>query len=138
MLKRLKFPWIYVIELVLWLPLVTGFIATIAFVASQPITDLKLAGKSLPKTWEAAVPNHGKSLEGYLINSHPFAFAAALVLFLASAVSLYHVHKAQLWQLKNAPGLATAHKLAQAGVFAILAALGYVVLTQLLVGVSPS
>jgi hypothetical protein len=139
MLERLRFPWIYVVELVLWIPLAAGFVATVTFLASKPVIELELGGRSLPPTWEAAVPNHGRFLEGYLVSGHPVAFGAALALLFASAALLYPVHKEQLRQAKAASGReALAHKGALAVSFAAVAAAGYFGLSRFLVGVVPT
>jgi hypothetical protein len=138
-LERLRFPWIYVVEFVLWIPLGVSFVVTVTFLASKPVTELELGGRSLPPTWEAAVPNHGKFLEGYLLSRHPAVFGAALALLFASAALLYVVHKEQLRQAKTASGKeALAHKGALAVVFAAIAATGYFALTRFLVGMSPT
>ena len=139
MLAKLRFPWLYVIELLLWISVAAGFLAASAFVASKPVAELQLQGKALPPTWEAAVPSHGRFLEGYLVSSHPLAFACVLALLVGSVAVLYAVHRAQLGQLRAAIGrMAVAHKVAQTVVFATVAAMGYVVLTKYLVGVAPA
>jgi hypothetical protein len=139
MLKTLKFPWLYIIELVLWLPLLAGFATTVAFVAAKPIASLDLQGRSLPVTWEAAVANHGKFLEGYLIAKHPAAFAFGVLLLLGAAALLYPVYKAQLWQRQSdGESRLAAHKIAHVCVAAALVALGYFLLNHYLVGVSPA
>ena len=139
MLKTLKFPWLYIIELVLWLPLLAGFVTTVAFVAAKPIASLDLQGRSLPATWEAAVSNRGKFLEGYLISNHPTAFAFGVLLLLGAAVALYPVYKAQLSQRQSdGESRVTAHKIAHVCVAVALMGLSYFLFTQYLVGVSPA
>jgi hypothetical protein len=88
MLKKLKFPLIYILELALWFPLFAGFVTVVAFIAAEPIASLDLVGKSLPPTWEAAVANHGKFLERYLIANHPVAFTLGVLLLIGSAAAL--------------------------------------------------
>jgi hypothetical protein len=137
MLKNLKFPLLYVVTTLLWLPLVAAFCGTVSFLAAEPIASLDLQGKSLPAGWEAAVPNHGKFLQGYLISNHPVAFSLSVTALLGSAFLLYLVQRAQMAQLKEAGASgAAAHKVAQACVVAVLAALGYFLVMHVLVGVS--
>jgi len=69
MLKQLKFPLIYIVEFLLWLPLLAGFAITTSFLAAKPIATLDLQGKSLPASWEAAVLNHGRFLEGLYLRT---------------------------------------------------------------------
>jgi hypothetical protein len=137
MLTNLKFPLLYAVEVLLWLPLLATFYGAISFVAAKPVASLDLQGKSLPAGWEAAVPTHGKFLQGHLVSSHPVAFASIIAVLLASAFLLYRVHRAQAAQ-RQAAGLvgARAHTIAHGCVFAILAVLGYVLVTRVLVGVS--
>jgi hypothetical protein len=137
MLKNLKFPLIYAVETLLWLPLMAAFYGTVSFLAAKPIVSLDLQGRSLPAGWEAAVPNHGKFLQGYLISNHPAAFSLTIAVLLGSAFLLYLVQRAQMAQRKEAGASgATAHKVAHACVFAVLAVLGYFLVTHVLVGVS--
>ena len=139
MLKTLKFPLIYIIELVLWLPFLAGFAITASFLASKPISDLDLQGKSLPATWEAAIANHGKFLEGYLIANHPVAFSVGVALLLLSTAVLYPVHKAQMSQHQAAePSQKIAHTIAHVVVGAVLLGIGYLFMTRYLVGVAPA
>lgn len=137
-LKKLKFPWLYILELLLWFPLIAGFIVTIGFLEAKPIASLALQGKTLPRHWEAAVASHGKYIEWYLIANHPMAFTGGLLLLVLSVIALYRVHRAQLWQQKNVLGEhSRLHKIARFCVMATLAILGYIFLTQYLVGISP-
>jgi hypothetical protein len=139
MLATLRFPWIYVLELLLWVPLCAGFVAITAFLGSTPIAELGLVGKSLPLSWEAAVSNHGRFLEGFLIGSPPLAFVGALVLLFGSATVLYLVQRAQLNQLREATGrMANAHRAAQTLVFVAIAITFYLVFTNFLTGVVPA
>jgi hypothetical protein len=59
MIKAVRFPLLYVLEAILFIPLFGGFVAADAFLAARPLAELDLGGRSLPATWEAAVPNHG-------------------------------------------------------------------------------
>jgi hypothetical protein len=130
MLTKLKFPWLYVLELICWGALLPAFVFASVFVASQPISQLNLSGKSLPSHWEAAVPNHGKYLEGYLIHNHPVAFACVLTTLAASVSLLYLIYRAQQAQQASAVGReATAHRVARFVVFGLLVVIGYVALT---------
>jgi len=114
MLRSVKFPLLYLIELALWIPLVTGFAWTVSFLAAVPIGRLDLRGKSLPAGWEAAVPSHGKFLEGHLIANNPFEFGAALALTIFSAAALYPVSKAQKYQREMAgPSRKRVHAFAE-------------------------
>jgi hypothetical protein len=125
-LKNLKFPLIYVIESLLYLPLMAAFYAMISFVEAKPIASLDLQGKLLPATWEAAVPSHGKFLQGYLISNHPLAFSAIVVVLLSAALGLVFVQKAQVEQRKAAaPSGTRAHTIAHACAFAALAVIGF-------------
>ena len=137
MLRELKFPLIYAVELLLWASLLTAFYGMVSFLASKPIHSLNLQGKSLPGHWEAAVPNHGKYLQGYLVSSHPVAFSLVVVALLCNTFLLYLAHKAQSAQ-RQAGGSsgALAHKVAHGSVVTILAGLGYLVLSFVLVGTS--
>ena len=137
MLKSLKFPLIYVVEALLWLPLLAAFYGAALFLAATPIANLELQGKSLPASWEAAVANHGKFLQGYLISSHPVIFALTLAVLLSSAFLLFRVHKVQAAQRQAARSSgAMAHTIAHGCVFALLAVVGYLFVTRVLVGVS--
>jgi hypothetical protein len=139
MIKDLKFPWLYVIEFGLWLPLMLGFYMSVSFLAAAPIAGLELHGKSLPLTWEAAVPSHGRFLRGYIISNHPTAFAFGIVLLAGSAVAIYPVRKAQAVQSKvSGPGIAGKHKAANISVMAALAAVSYFVISHVFVGVVPA
>jgi hypothetical protein len=137
MLKNLKFPLLHVVTTLLWLPLIAAFYGTISFLAAQPIASLDLQGKSLPANWEAAVPNHGKFLQGYLISNHPVAFSLSVAVLLGGNYLLYLVQRAQLAQAKEAGASgAMAHRIANACVVAVLATLGYFLVMHVLVGVS--
>ena len=139
MLKYLRFPLLYAIELLLWLLLLAGFANTASFLAAKPIASLGLQGKSLPPSWEAAVPNHGRFLEGLLFSSHPYRFALGLALIALSAVALYLVSRAQVAQRQAADhSRKAAHNIARFTVAAGLVAIGYFVLTKVMVGVSPA
>lgn len=138
MLKNLKFPLIYLIEIMLWLPLISGFYLSTLFIGAKPLNVLNLHGKSLPATWEAAVTNHGKFLQGYLISNHPFMFALSLTLWLGSAFLLYKVHRKIELQCKElGPEYATRHKIANTTVFIIVGAFGFFLITHVLIGIEP-
>jgi hypothetical protein len=138
-LKNLKFPLLYAAEALLFVPLLAGFVGIVAFWDAQPLGMLNLQGKSLPATWEAAIPNHGKFLPGYLIANHPIVFASVIALHLGSAAILFRIHKAQALQRKRETSVGeTAHKIAQGSVFAVWAVIIYILVTRVLVGVSPA
>lgn len=137
MLRQLKFPLIYAVELLLWAPLLAAFYGMVSFVAAKPIPRLDLQGKALPAHWEAAVPNHGKYLQGYLVSNHPVAFSLVVAVLLCTMFLLYRVHKAQGAQRQAAgESGAVAHRVAQGGVMAILAIVSYMVFSRILVGTS--
>lgn len=139
MLKTLKFPLIYVLELALGLLLFTSFVLVLAFVAADPVASLDLAGKSLPPTWEAAVPNHGKFLEGYLIANHPVAFALAVALLAASAATQYPVGKAILAQRESdGASRVMVHSIAHICVVVAWFTIACMVQYYFLAGVSPA
>ena len=137
MLRNLKFPLLYIFEALLLVPLTGGFVLTVSFLAAKPISSFNLGGKSLPAGWSAAYINHGRYLRGYLVKDHPIAFAAVLILLLLTLTALYRVHKAQVAQ-RNAGVSSRSHKVAQACVLLVFAALGYTLLAHLFYGVSPS
>jgi hypothetical protein len=127
MLKDLRFPLLYLTEALLFLPTATGFFGVASFLGAKPISGINLHGKVLPSTWEAAVFNHGRYLQGYLIGNHPAIFAAFLALFLASGIATHRVRLAQVAQASNAePTKASAHKIANACVFGTWGVLGFV------------
>jgi hypothetical protein len=138
MLKTARFPILHIIEIVLWLPLLASFVSVVSFIASQPIASLNLEGKSLPSSWEAAVPNHGRFLPGYVVANHPIMFTCSLLGLAGSAAMLYVVHRAQMTQQAEAsPELKRAHKIGQICVVAAVAAMSYILVMRVLVGVSP-
>src|SRR5690606_34548011 len=114
-----------------------AFYGVASFLAAKPVADLDLQGKSLPAGWEAAIPNHGKYVQGYLLSSHPAAFFLVLIVLLGSALLLRSVHKVQVAQrIADGASRAKAHSIANGSVFAFLAIVGYLYLTQVLVNVS--
>lgn len=137
MLERIKFPFIYILELLIWLPLLISFDVVTQFLSSKPVDDLDLQGKSLPATWEAAVPSHGKFLQGYLISHHPVAFACSAAAMIGLGFLLYRVNRAQVAQ-RAAAGTdgRRRHTIVNGLVFATLALNGYVFLTRFWVGTS--
>jgi hypothetical protein len=138
MIKTLRFPLLYVLEAVLFIPLCAGFVSTVSFLAARPLAELDLRGRALPATWEAAVANHGKFLRGYLIRNHPVVFSAVIVTLLGTATALYCVHREQTVQRAAVHGpVLRAHNVANACMFALWVLLSYVLVTRVLVGVSP-
>ena len=136
MLSRLPFPLVYVLEALVVVPPLGGFVGVTSFLAADPVASLDLHGKHLPATWEAAVPNHGNFLRGYLISNHPVAFAAVVALLIASGVTLYFIHRAQLAQRSAAQGAQLRlHKIANVCVFAVWGLYGYILIWHLLLGV---
>ena len=128
----------YVLEAILFIPLFGGFVAAVAFLAGRPLAELDLRGRALPATWEAAVPNHGRFLRGYLVDNHPIAFCAVIVTVLCSGIALIWVHREQVAQRAAAQGRTwRAHQIANACTFAFWIALSYTVIVHVLVGVTP-
>jgi hypothetical protein len=137
--KDLRFPIVYVLEILLVIPLLGSFVAITSFLAAQPVASLDLRGKHLPSGWEAAVPNHGNYLHGYTIGSHPIRFAIALVVLVVSVAMLYRVHRAQMTQRAAAIGPQIwRHSIAHTCVFAVWVLYGYILFVHLLVGISPA
>ena len=137
MLEKLKFPLVYVLEALLFLAVVAGFLGAASFLAAVPIAEIELQGKSLPAHWDAAVVNHGRYLQGHLISNQPVAFAFVVAVLLGSGYMLVLVQSARLTQRKEAgPSGRTAHNIAQACVFAIVGALMYFLVMHVLVGVN--
>ncbi len=139
MLQRLPFPVIYALEALVVVPLLGGLVVVESFLAAQPFASLDLRGKHLPTNWEAAVPNHGTFLRGYLINKHPIAFAASVAVIVLSAVALFQIHRAQTAQSAAAQGqMVRRHAFARFCVFAFWGLCGYLLVIRLLVGISPA
>jgi hypothetical protein len=89
-------------------------------------------------TWEAAVPNHGRFLRGYLIHLHPVAFGVTMAVAFAAVGTLYAIHKAQLAQRASAsPELAGMHTIAQASAVAMIVTCGYYFISHYMVGLEP-
>lgn len=137
MFVNLKFPLSYLLEALLWPPLIAAFYGVVSFVAAKPVASLQLQGKALPPSWEAAVPNHGGFLQGYLISSNPVAFAAIVAAAAGCAFLLYHARRAQAAQrVAVGPAGAKAHLVANACLIAWVLALGYLFMTRVVVGIS--
>jgi len=137
-LKNLKFPLLYVAEVLLFIPWLAGLVGTSAFLSAKPLDTLDLHSKSLPSNWEAAVPNHGKFLPGYLIANHPIIFVSVVLLQLGSVAILYRVYKALESQRKESSVSAVAHKIAQGSVIAVWMVMIYSLVMHLLVGEYPA
>ena len=139
MLQRLKFPLIYILEALLWLPLLAGFFIASLFFRAESIASLNLQGKSLPTHWEAAVYNHGMYLPGYKIAEHPLSFVLVIFLMAISGFGIYLLQKAQQTQRTNAkPAEARAHRLANATVFATVGIISYYFVMHVFVGIAPA
>jgi hypothetical protein len=114
MLTKLKFPLLYVLEALLWVPLLVGFVSTTAFLFAEPIAVLNAKGASLPATWEAALYNHRKYVEWYLRGTHQFEFGVSVFALITSAGAMLLTHLAQQKQMAAAsPERARAHKIAR-------------------------
>jgi hypothetical protein len=137
--RDLRFPIVYVLEILVVIPLLGSFVAVTSFLAAQPVASLDLRGKHLPSGWEAAVLNHGNYLRGYTIANHPIRFVIALLVLVVSVAMLYRIHRAQMTQRAAAYGPQIwRHNIAHACVFAAWALYGYILVTHLLVGISPA
>jgi hypothetical protein len=137
-LKNVKFPLLYVAEILLFIPLLASFVGVNAFLGARGLDTLDLHGKSLPVSWEAAISNHGKFLPGYLIANHPLVFVSFVLLLIGSAFALHQVRKVQALQRKEASANTVAHRVAQGIVFGVWAITVYVLVMYVLVGVSPA
>ena len=136
MLCSRKFPLLYIFEAALWAALIPEFFLNVAFLASTPVGSLHLEGRSLPPGWEAAYPNHGRYVRGYLIGHHPLAFAGVLVLLLITAAALLFVQVAELRQ-RAATGPSLVRRIAQGAVFLLVVAQGYIYGWHVFFGIAP-
>ena len=93
MQRALSYPWIYLVEFVLWLVFGICLIGLVAFLSSTPVAELGLHGKALPGNWEAAYLNHGKYLRGFLVSRHPLLFGFTTFLFVSAFVAQWIVDK---------------------------------------------
>ena len=119
MLKRLPFPIVYILEPLLAVPLFASFYLVIAFAASQPAEAIRATGAVIPVNWEAALPNHGGYLRGFLPSAHPFLFSASVVSLAAFGFIAWKLRLAQQWQQRfAAPEEVKRHKVAGAVAFA--------------------
>ncbi|HEV2540509.1 MAG TPA: hypothetical protein VGU03_12510 [Frateuria sp.] len=119
MFKRLPFPWAYVLEPLLAVPLFASFYLVIAFLASRPAEAVRESGASIPANWEAALPNHGGYLRGFLPSAHPLGLAAAVVALLVFGAIAWQLRLAQAAQQREAgPEHVARHKVAGAATFA--------------------
>ena len=111
----LKFPLIYVLELASWVLLVSSFASVVSFSAAKPIAELIRLGAAVQPSWEAAVQNHGKFYQWYLIANHPVAFGASLCALVGGAVTTIAIQRAALniRRAEGAPG-AKRHEIARA------------------------
>lgn len=126
---RLSFPWIYVIEVLLWLPLLGAFFALASFLAAQPAIELLAAGKPIPTGWEAAVKNHGMYYEWYLISTHVLLFGITVAVFIGAAIGMFVVRRTEKLLLEHGdPQVTKWHVPANFAVMAIVAGLGYLFL----------
>lgn len=127
MFSHLRFPLVYVLEAIIWVPLLTSFAAVVSFVAAEPIATLSLNGGHLPSSWNAAVPNHGAYMRGYLISDHPFAFSVSLIGLIASGFVVIQLQRAQVAQRTAASGeVLRNHNIARAVTFAVWICYGLV------------
>jgi hypothetical protein len=139
MFRDLRYPIVYVLEILIVIPLLGSFVAITSFLAAQPVASLDLRGKHLPSGWEAAIPNHGNYLRGYTIGNHPIRFVVALVVLVVSVAMLYRVHRAQMTQRAAALGPQKwRHNIAHTCVFAVWALYGYILVMHLLIGIRPA
>ena len=93
----LRFPVVHIVQLLCGLVWLASFFATISFLVALPVVHGKVGTTSVPVSWEAAVPNHGKYYQWYLIDGHIlffFAVVAVLALSFAASVALAKIRKA--------------------------------------------
>jgi hypothetical protein len=119
MFKRLPFPLAYVLEPLLAVPLFGSFYLVVAFLASKPADAVRATGAVIPVGWEAAVPNHGGYLRGFLPSAHPILLSAAVASLIAFGLIAWQLRLAQAWQQRTTtPEQARRHKIAAAVTFA--------------------
>lgn len=137
MFTKLKFPLLYLVQALLWIPFLASFCAINAFFGT-PVAELSLDGKSLPAGWEAAIYSHGQYLQGFLISEHPIAFALTIIVLVGSVFLLHKVQKAKSVQREaGGPSMALAHTIAHFCVGAIIIGAFYLLVFHVLVGVDP-
>jgi len=125
MLKDWRFPWLYVVDITLWAGEVVCFLGLVSFLFSKPVPS----GKSLPASWEAVLPNHGKYVPGYSIANHPFAFSALIVLVAVCFSLRRRVQEAESLQRASASGRwQSAYVVADAVVFIGCMAVAFVLI----------
>lgn len=124
MLRQLKFPLVYLLEVALMPLLMAAFFGVVSFLAAEPVAQLDLGGKSLPAHWDAAYFNHGEYLRGFIITQHPAAFAMAVLLFAGLGTLTVLLRKAQAAQAAEA-GDPRAHKIARTLSFIAFGAMAF-------------
>jgi hypothetical protein len=135
----LKFPWIYVTEFLLWCLFACAGVFLASFALSVPIAELDLGVKSLPSDWEAAYPNHGNYVRGYLVSRHPFWFGLLVLVITLTCTTMWLVSVEIKRQVKaGGPSRERTHKIAQALFVVALFALGLLAMKTVLVGVVPT
>lgn len=93
----LRFPIVHIVQLLCGLVWLASFLATISFLVALPVVHGKVGTSSVPASWEAAVPNHGKYYQWYLIDGHIlffFAVVALLALSFVASVALAKIRMA--------------------------------------------
>jgi len=93
----LRFPVVHIAQLLCGLIWLASFFATISFLVALPVVHGKVGTSSAPASWEAAVPNHGKYYQWFLIDDHLmffFVVIAVAALSFAASVALAKICKA--------------------------------------------
>ncbi|TBV72244.1 hypothetical protein [Pseudoxanthomonas winnipegensis] len=130
MFNRLPFPWVYVLEVLLAAPLFASFYLVVAFAASQPADAVRATGAAIPTGWEAAVPNHGGYIRGFLPSAHPVLLCASTIALLAFGVIAWQLRLAQAAQSRSAlTEHVTYHKVAAAITFGGWALVAWLLVT---------
>ncbi|WP_379654255.1 hypothetical protein [Pseudoxanthomonas sp. UC19_8] len=130
MFNRLPFPLVYVLEVLLAAPLFASFYLVVAFVASQPADAVRATGAAIPTGWEAAVPNHGGYIRGFLPSAHPVLLCASTIALLAFGVIAWQLRLAQAAQRRSAlTEHVTYHKVAAAITFGGWALVAWLLVT---------
>jgi hypothetical protein len=127
-IARWGFPWIHLLELAFWLTLMGAFFGAMGFLNAIPAN---LLGKSVPPSWEAAIPNHGELIRWYLKDNHPVAFGFMVFILLVSIAGMVLVHMAEARLRHSTEGGAKVEKAAVIALAAAVLLISYLVMTQL-------
>jgi hypothetical protein len=134
MKSLLRFPWLYVLEAVLWLPVTGGAMSVLSFLNAESAAELLAKGKAIPPGWEAAVRNHGFYYEWHLISTHVFHFIASLVVAVGAAIAISLIRKTEHALLKAAdPQIKKWHVLANVLVTLVVVGVSYLFVVKIFV-----